>query len=372
MTVTSLADIQPAQAQRYQQIAQAKLQLYLTGETHRLMIEAGETMRKQIIEVAGDKLDSLTGSSLQRALTATDQTWATTFTTWQQALETWREVAAGLPFGTLAIYQEWVRAAVDRLQEAHELPLQGVFNPQQQAVMDAANQHLYTDGARLSDRVWQLNQAARAGIQRTLYAGAGQGASAWDTAALLEQYLGASQGCPRWTRTRLYQLSKKEIAGGRRTGLKSGAECRGQGVAYRALRLARNETQIIHHLATDAVMQASPFVLEEQINLSAGHPEPDICDTVVTGGREGRGIYRVGQISLPLHVQCLCYKTAVLMSQTELTSKLRGWLDGSQGWPQMDGYSKLIGGNAAASMLKIQQAQDLQAWIFDNPHDFMN
>jgi len=47
-------------------------------------------------------------------------------------------------------------------------------------------------------------------------------------------------------------------------------------VAYNALRMARNEIQAIHHIASDHVMAAQPWIEKEQIVLSPAHPTPDI------------------------------------------------------------------------------------------------
>ena len=141
------------------------------------------------------------------------------------------------------------------------------------------------------------------GISQTLAAGVSQGSSAWQMAGALEKYLGAGRGCPRWTSARL-RLSKAAIAGGDLTGLLSGADCAAKGVAYNALRLARNELQVIHGISTDAAMAKMPWLFKEQISLSFGHAEEDECDQVVRGGENGAGIYPKGTITLPIHVHC--------------------------------------------------------------------
>lgn len=137
------------------------------------------------------------------------------------------------------------------------------------------------------------------------------------------------------------------------TGLITGSNCDGQGVSYNALRLARTEIQKAHALATDRVMRNSPWVEKEKVNLSAQHPEADICDDVVSGGEEGEGIYEKGEIELPLHPNCLCYKTAVLMAEKDFTKQLSSWVKGGPstapgGSAQdfggaMDDYARFLG-----------------------------
>jgi len=197
-----------------------------------------------------------------------------------------------------------------------------------------------------------------------LMAGIANGDSAWNIAQQLEQFLGANADCPRWTSTRLYGRTKSDIAAGDTTGLRS-APCDGSGVSYNALRLARTEIQKAHALATDRVLAAQPWVEKEKVNLSAAHPETDICDETVQGGEKGEGVYEVGTIELPLHPNCLCYKTAVLMDEKAFTSSLRGWLDGSEAWGEMDDYANMLGVNSdQLSVSVMPNAINLAVWLF--------
>jgi hypothetical protein len=137
-------------------------------------------------------------------------------------------------------------------------------------------------------------------------------------------------------------------------------------VAYNALRLARNELTVIHGLATDAIMAGLPFIEKEQINLSPDHPDEDECDVVIASGEGGRGIYPKGTISLGIHVQCLCFKTAVLPgSPDEFTDKLRGWLNGSQPWQEMDQYQAMVGGNVLLDLAGSGALNALLIWAFN-------
>lgn len=121
-----------------------------------------------------------------------------------------------------------------------------------------------------------------------------------------------------------------------------GADCNGSGVSYKALRLARTEIQKIHSLATDRLMRQQPWVNSEKINTSPAHGEPDECDDVASGGEKGDGVYPVGTIELPIHPECLCFKTAVLMPQSEFTSQMNDWLKGGT-WAEMDQYANDLG-----------------------------
>ena len=56
-----------------------------------------------------------------------------------------------------------------------------------------------------------------------------------------------------------------------------------------------------------------PWVEREQIILSPSYPITATCDDVIDPAPEGDGVYEKGAIVLPLHVQCLCHKRAILM-----------------------------------------------------------
>lgn len=311
MSKKTLADIPLNRVHQTQQKAILRMHLYVTGETHRMLSETAAKMKVAVVGAA--KADgTLDGLGLQRAQRTLTREWNAFFAEWKPWIEDLRTQAASIPFGTLVVYQQkMLKPALKTLTpdpspigEGKKSTIDFVFNPQLEAIRAAADKRIYSDGLRLSQRIWNLNTEALRGIEQTLDTGVANGMSAWDIAAELEQYLGAGQDCPRWTSTRLKSLTKSDIAGGDTTGLKSGDACAGQGVAYKALRLARNEIQAIHHAASDAVMQAMPWVEKEQIVLSPSHPIEDECDDVVAEGEGGEGIYPVGTIELPIHVQC--------------------------------------------------------------------
>lgn len=361
----TVRDIPVSKAEIAQQAALMRLQLYFIGSTHELLGDFASAARAVILANAGEdgQLDAGEAYTAQQSLL---DLWEKTFMdAWLPLFQAARREAASIPFGTLALYQEkLVKPKVKKFQEQEASP---VFEPQLQALIDAANQRIYADGLQLSSRIWRLDRDARGGINRTLMGAISEGKSAWQTAQDLEQFLGASSDCPRWTSTRLYTLSKKDIASGDRRGLKTGQECLGQGVSYNALRLARTEIQAVHHEAGRQIMAVQPWIEKEKINLSPAHPKEDICDEVVTGGENGDGVYPKGTIILPLHPHCLCYATAVLQDEAEFVDRLRSWVAGGPD-AGMDGYASFLGipGDELAntSFLDDTISLALGVWLF--------
>lgn len=340
--------VAPGQVWQAQQAALMRLQLYLVGRTHEVLREVLDECRGVLAEARSGQEGAWDGLSTHLAVEGIMKAWRRGFGQWQRLFEGLRRSAAAIPFGTLAILHEaafrgpGARGHGLAAGEAVGRP-SPVFGPQLRQVLDGAANRVYSDGFKLSQRIWRLDQESLDRIRQTVYQGVAEGKSAWQVAKELEGVLGAGAECPRWTRTRLYKLTKADIASGDRTGLYSGEACAGQGVAYNALRLARNEIQIAHHMATDMIMARVPWIEKEQVMLSPAHPEEDICDDVIGRGERGEGIYPKGSIQLPLHPQCLCYKAAVLMPPDEFAERLRGWLRGAAPWPEMDEYAGFVG-----------------------------
>lgn len=311
-----------------------RLQVWFTGHTHELMLDFGTRAQGVITRHAVDgQLDGTAAFTVQSELT---RLWGDTWMQWTADFKQARWEAGMIAFGVGAVYHDRLllpalnppvaeatspqmdgkSARQFRGNAIEEAVSDGVYDPQLRILLDAAEQLIYPSGLNLSGAIWKIDRATRDGISTVLLNGVQSGDSAWNIAKNLEQFLGAGQDCPRWASQRLYGLTASERSTSA-AGLMTGENCAGQGVSYNALRLARTELQKVHNLATDMQMQAQPWVQEEQIHLSAAHPETDICDDVVSGGRDGQGIYEVGEIQLPLHPNCLCYKTAVLMPEKE-------------------------------------------------------
>ena len=377
-----LTDIPAGKAWQAQQAAAMRLQLYLVGETHALLREVLAGCRKALETARGDAAE-WDGMSIHLATEGCLKAWAGGFGEWKGLFEALRQEAAEIPLGTLAVLHDAAFGATEkRMGEAVEPSMPTpVFKPQLQALTDVkaaadgAARRVYADGHDLAQRIWRLDQETMLGIRQTVLEGVASGDSAWRISQRLEQYLGAGAGCPRWTRGRLYGLTKKDIASGDRTGLYSGDECDSQGVSYNALRLARNEIQVAHAAATDALMAQIPWIEKEQVHLSPAHPETDVCDDVISNGEKGEGIYPKGEILLPLHPQCLCYKSGVLESPDDFAARLRGWLQGSESWPEMDEYADWLGGSRESFVpggdigLGMDIARRLVTWLWGGNGD---
>lgn len=296
-----LSDISIDQIAQYQQTALMRLHIWFTGRTHELLLDYLSTLTTRLNNYANDEglITPIASFGLNEVAA---QDWRIFFQKWTGLFEEARYQAAAIPFGQLARQHQHFMGLpelAERLfREKGELP--PVFEPQLTEILQAAGDRIYSDGFKLSQRIWRLDQNSLDGLQQILTAGLANQESAWNLAGQLEQHLGPGQDCPRWTSTRLFGLTKSEIAAGDTTGLVSGQPCESKGVAYNALRLGRNEIQIVHHMATDRVFSQAPWVMGENIILSPAHPETDICDEVVADNP-----YEVGQITLPLHVLCL-------------------------------------------------------------------
>jgi hypothetical protein len=88
----------------------------------------------------------------------------------------------------------------------------------------------------------------------------------------------------------------------------------------------------------------------------------------VAGGEGGQGIYPKGEIVLPLHVGCLCFKIGMQPPAEEFTARLRGWMRGEQAWPAMDTFSSRYGGGVSAS---DPVAIALGVWLFGDKEDIL-
>jgi hypothetical protein len=350
--------IQAAVQYRIQYGAQLRLQLYTVMRTTEAFQRAADTARALLGKAAdanGMVSDLAVGAIRPKIAAAVDEALAE----WQRLLIAARRESASIPFGTMRVmhrlamrgrsrqrFGEAVRGTLDDPEEDESIDY--VFQPQIAVVLNAATRN-YRGG--FSDAIWRTSQHARAGVNGMLYQGISQGKSAWDIARMIEGFLGPGGDCPRWTRTRLFSLTKKDIAGGNMTGLLSaspitqamGAQpCQPKGVSYSALRAARSEIARVQHAASQQTYRDQPWVQKEQINLNPQHPEEDICDEIIAAGEGGKGVYPIGEISLPIHPNCLCYSTAVMMDDEEFEARMAEWERGGS-WPDMDAYAARYG-----------------------------
>ncbi|MBN1814695.1 MAG: hypothetical protein JXA14_22840 [Anaerolineae bacterium] len=386
----------------WQQMALVRLHLFVTGETHRLLNQFLDNLRPAI-DKAADEEGNLQITALPALTIAAQQHWQACMASWLQMVMAARRQAAWIPFGQLArLHQHYLGEFAETTESApavqilHALledgPEVAVGYPDEpgpinqvrpfvydhagfilrgmqariDGILNGAEAIKYSDGKTFSDRTWSLEHGGLQGILTTVQQAAAEGRSAWDTAHDLEQYLGFGQDCPRWTWERLYKLTKTDIALGDETGLVRNP-CDGSGVAYNALRLARNEIQIGHHIVTDQTFAAMPWIEQEQIVLSPSHPPIGCaCEDVVAGGENGDGVYPKGEIVLPIHVHCLCFKLAVLMPMDEFVGKLAGWVNGSSPWAAMDEYLDFLSSPAeqlgATTLAMVAAGSWLMRW----------
>lgn len=363
----------PEQFYQQQQRALMRLHMKLTGDIHAALLACYVSLRDQALKLADaeGQLNPLAGKVL--ADTAADA-WREALAIIRQRLEAGRRQAALFGFAALPYYHGRLFGLLETAEESRRVvgvePV-AFFKPQLDEILAATADRVYGDGFKLSQRVWNLDQNSLAGIQQIVAEALTTGNSAWNIAPRLETYLGAGQDCPRWTRDRLFNLTKTDIAAGDETGLLRGTPCASGGVAYSALRLIRNEIQIVHAASTDAILARQPWVKAERVNLSPSHPPIGCrCEEVVNGGENGDGVYPVGTIALPVHVQCLCFKSAELMPDNEFIRRLRGWMSGAAAWPEMNTYAgwvgattKTIGGGIMLAKLYTQLALPLFTWL---------
>lgn len=346
-----------------------RLQLWFTGRTHEIMLDFRDKAQSAILRKGGKDivLQATDGFAMQSDIL---RMWGDTWSEWQAEFQQARREAARIAFGVQVVGHGRLIEPVVSGQKAVISESQitdGIYDPQLRILLMVAEEYLYGDGLNLSGRIWRIDREAREGINNVILRGIVNGSSALDMAKELEKFLGAGEDCPRWTSTRLYGRTSGDKAAGDPTGLLHGADCNGSGVSYKALRLARTEIQKIHSLATDRMMKQAPWVEAEKINLSAAHPKPDECDDAANGGEEGDGVYPVGTINLPLHPECFCFKTSVQMPADEFTKKLKGWLNGTQEWSEMDQYANDLGMPLDTDLTPA--AVNLAVWLFGEDLD---
>lgn len=108
------------------------------------------------------------------------------------------------------------------------------------------------------------------------------------------------------------------------------------GVSYAAKRLGRTELNNAFHRTAIRLGEANPWVSGQRWNLSGRHPKADECDTLAnrTVSRSaGRGVYPADEVPGKPHPQCLCYLTAVTVSEEEFFDRLMAgdYMDATEG-----------------------------------------
>lgn len=348
-------ELKPRSVHRQQQTALMRLQLRFTAETHCLY----RALYNDLVKLLAACVDSdgmIDGMKLAGTLPTIEARWLKMHRQWTRIFEHARGQAAALPDGAMVVTHNSLMPVQEALTP-RETALVNLWEVRRQRALNTAAQRIYSDGFNLSQRIWRLQQDGLNDIRSTLATAMSERTSATRLARLLEPLLGAGQGCPRWAYSRLYSMTQGERAADS-TGLLKGDECNSTGLAYNALRMARNEIQIAHHAVNDELFRIAPWVEGEKIRLSPGHSEVDICDEYASGGP-----YQPGEVTLPLHVQCQCWKQAVVMRADDFRNQVKGWMRGENNF--LDEYGAWLS-QTPTLPLPLMLANTLQEWLESN------
>lgn len=349
-------ELKPRSIHRQQQVALMRLQLRFTAETHRFYRAFYDDLVR-IVNAAVDGDGMVSGNMLSGSMATIEQRWLQMTGSWVRMFERARVQAADLPIGAMVVMHNSLMPAVQEALTPAEAAFVQMWEQRRRRALETAAQRIYSDGFNLSQRIWRLQQDGLNDIRSTLALAMSERTSATRLARLLEPLLGAGQGCPRWAYARLYRMTPGErVVDG--AGLLRGDECNSTGLAYNALRMARNEIQIAHHAVNDELFRIAPWVEGEKIRLSPGHAEVDICDEYASGGP-----YQPGEVTLPLHVQCMCYKQAAVMRADDFRNQVKGWMRGENNF--LDEYGAWL--NQTPTLpLPLMLANTLQEWLESN------
>src|SRR5512137_2822134 len=152
--------------------AAVRLHLYFTGRTHEMMLEFSDKAQALVLKKAG-KAQVLDGTSGYIAQTEILKLWGDTFKEWSDELRKVQLEALSIPFGVMAVFHERLVMPVISGQQAvvSESLQDGVFSPQLQILLDAAENRFYGDSLNLSQRIWRLDRETRDGINSVLMNG---------------------------------------------------------------------------------------------------------------------------------------------------------------------------------------------------------
>lgn len=174
----------------------------------------------------------------------------------------------------------------------------------------------YEDGLYLSDRIWKVGQASRAGINRIVTQGLARGLH-YDDPRIAEQLKRFLQPA---------RLGKKVSPSVTRT-LKDGTKFtyRQRPVSYDAVRLLRNEYMESFKTAQHLTAERNPACYGEQWLLSMQHPDIGCaCEDYAQHDEGlGEGVFALGDLPATPHCACLCTWQQVVVEM----SVFNGWID---------------------------------------------
>lgn len=350
-----LTNLRLSNVDNIQHVAVQRLTLRVFGETHRIFGEFRDWLLPIIRSSAGDD-GMVVQSKINLGLIQIE--FHKTIVEWVKLLEAARENAAGLPFGPLVFKHNSYMSGLQEQLTGDELnAVIRLWGQRRRQALLATQNRVLGDGMNLSTRIWRLEADGYSRIQRTIASAFDGRTSAQDLANRAEHLLGVGRDLPRWTEDRLYGMTPRQRAEST-YGLLRGPEFRGEGISYNALRLARTEIQFANHAVSTEIAQHSPWVTGRYTRLSPEHPEIDICDTYASGGP-----YPVTDEILPLHPNCMCYYKDALMTKSDFTQNVRGWLDGQNSF--LDDYQAWMGLRNITEVLPpaMQLADLMDAWV---------
>ena len=161
-----------------------------------------------------------------------------------------------------------------------------------------------TDGLTLSNRVWNLGQQSLRQINRIIVNAISTGESAASTARTIRNF----------AKSPLSLADRKDLRKLRGTMRRLGSSLR-----FRSERLARTEIANAYHEANRRSATRSPIISGLKWNLSAAHPEQDICDSLASANDYGlgAGVYPPSALPFLPHPHDLCFITSVLRPVSE-------------------------------------------------------
>ena len=362
-------------ADRLQHVAVTRLQLYTAGQVHALLYPFQAWLVKEVSD-AGDADGIADAGKLAGVMRSAETRWRAVMQDYVALLTKARQQGGAIAFGPYRLrHNRYITAPIERLQEAF-VPamddwekLAEMWLRRRNYALQIAQQHVYSDGLNLSQRIWRLEQGGMQTIRNTIATGMAQRTSAIELAQQLEGQLNAGEDWPRWTRARLSKMDARERAQDTKGLLRSASDVPpggSAGISYNALRLARNEIQIANHAVTSDIAQNFPGIVGRNVTLSPAHPKLDVCDSLVAENPHPKTAN-----FLPAHPQCLCYFTEALMPPSDFAKQAGAWARGESDF--LDGYASWLGQRSFAPIpepLGIAAAQELfeamQMWLDGN------
>ena len=346
-------------ADRLQHAAVSRLTVYVAGRVHALLYPFQAWLVEEVAQAADGEGNADAGG-LALVANQADGRWRAVVREYADLLTRARRQAGAIAFGPwLVKHNHFFPKSLERIQETftpsgddyHRLA--EMWLRRRNYALNVAQGRVYGDGLNLSSRIWRLEQGGMQTIRTTIAQGMAQRTNAWDLARQLEGQLNADRNWPKWSEDRLRKMDAIQRARSKEGLWRNAAEQeRGvlqarlripKGISYNALRLARNEIQAANHAVTSDIAQNFPGIVGRNVTLSPAHPKIDVCDSAVAENPHEKTAN-----FLPLHPQCMCFFTEVLMPRADFTRQAGAWAKGEGDF--LDGYSSWLGVRSFAAV----------------------